>query len=437
MNTRRRRRSMLTSPDFTEDRQMAVQALLNRPFVSRQHDPETYQLVREHFRTLRDWFHEQTGWALIVTRQFAKLEKTPGRYQSWMAIEGFRDGRDYGYFTYGLWFLEGLNEGQQFLLSEMVEAIREHLVAAGLFVDWTVYDHRMSMARALKKLRELDVLVAVEGDETDWARVGDADVLYQASSLSRYVLQRLPDDIGDFASITMEEGDGPADSSSHHAADDASDGINVRDSDNSGYQDAQADPLQHLESSDVFATVRRRHRVMRRLLQEPVVYDWQWTEDERRYVQTQRASIIDRMESLTGLQGRRFREGLLFVWPDLTSESSLFPTLGVRSDIALLISAALAKRLQGPTVQYDSDENGCYHLTRSDMESLVREVREASGDYWSKEYRELSTSRVAEDAIAHICEWNLGAHSDGGGLVAYPALLRWAGEYEVEGSDGE
>lgn len=436
MSLRRRRGSIVASRDFTEDRQMAVQALLNRPFVSRQGDHETYQLVREHFRTLRDWFHEQTGWALIVTRQFAKLEKTPGRYRPWMAIEGFRDGRDYGYFTYGLWFLEGLNEGQQFLLSEMVETIREYLVAAGLFVEWTVYDHRMSMARALKKLRELDVLVAVEGDETDWARVGDADVLYQASSLSRYVLQRLPDDIGDYTSILVEEVDDVSEGASDNAIEALDTPVHGVERSDLGHQEEQ-DHSQRPEASDAFVPVRRRHRVMRRLLQEPVIYDWQWTEDERRYVQTQRASIIDRMESFTGLQGRRFREGLLFVWPDLTSESSLFPTLGVLSDIVLLISAALAKRLQGPTVQYYSDENGCYHLTRSDMESLVLEVREASGDYWSKEYRDLSTSRVAEEAIAHICEWNLGAHSDGGGLVAYPALLRWAGEYEVEGSDGE
>lgn len=403
-----RGRSARTRSDFAEDRQMAVQALLNRPFVSRQKDAEMYQLVRDHFRVLRDWFHEQTGWSLIVTRQFAKLEKTPGRFQSWMAVDEFRDGRDYGYFTYGLWFLEGLNEGQQFLLSEMVETIREHLVAAGLFVDWALYDHRMSMARALKKLRELDVLVAVEGDETDWARAGEADVLYQASALSRYVLQRLPDDIGDFSAIDEElafDEEVPQDGALSH--------------------------------DDVFATTRRRHRVMRRILQEPVIYDWQWTDDERRYVQTQRASIIERVFSFTGLQGRRFREGLLFVWPDLTAEMDLFPTLGVLSDIVLLITAALRQRLEANSLQYDVDPYGCFRLTRTDFETLVIDVRERSSEFWSKEFRDLPTSRVAEEAIRHICEWNLGMSLADGGLVAFPALLRTSGEYRWEGSEEE
>ncbi len=419
-----RRRRTTANREFAQDRQMAVQALLNRPFVSRQRDPETYQMVRDHFRALRDWFHEQTGFALIVTRQFAKLEKTPGRFQPWMAIEGFRDGRDYGYFTYGLWFLEGLNEGQQFLLSEMVETIREQLVAAGLFVDWTLYDHRISMARALKKLRELDVLLAVEGDETDWARVGNADVLYQASPLSRYVLQRLPDDIAGFASIDEAASD------AEHA--------DVQKEAAKG-EDPSApliDPLRP-QGSDAFATLYRRHRVMRRILQEPVIYDWQWTDDERRYVQTQRASIVERIENLTGLQGRRFREGLLFVWPDLTAEMDLFPTLGTLSDIVMLLASAIRQRLATNRLHYDVDEHGCPRLTRTDLESLIIEVRELYGEFWSKEYRDLPTSRVAEGAIGHICEWNLGTSLADGGLLVFPALLRWGGEYEVEGSDVE
>lgn len=179
-----------------------VQALLNRPFIHRQKDTELYLVVRDNYKFLRDWFYERTGWPLILTRQFARLEKTPGQWQRWMAIDGFRDGRDYGYFTFGLWYLEGLGENHQFLLSEMVETIQEHLVAAGIFVDWTVYDHRLAMARALKKLRELGALQSVEGDETDWARSGsDADVLYQSSQLARYLLQRLPEDIMSYDSV--------------------------------------------------------------------------------------------------------------------------------------------------------------------------------------------------------------------------------------------
>ncbi|MBC8081258.1 MAG: DUF2398 family protein [Gorillibacterium sp.] len=45
---------------------------------------------------------------------------------------------------------------------------------------------------------------------------------------------------------------------------------------------------------------------------KPVVYDWQWTEDERRYVLSQRAWIIEQMRNTLRLDGRRFREGLLF-----------------------------------------------------------------------------------------------------------------------------
>ena len=402
MNMGGRQRPATGSESFADDRRAAVQALLNRPFIQRQRDTDLYLIIRDHFRVLRDWFYEQTGWTLILTRQFAKLEKTPGRWQPWMAAAGFRDGRDYGYFTYGLWYLESLNDGQQFLLSEMVDAIREHLVTDGVSVDWTLYDHRLSMARALRKLRDLDALQAVEGDETDWARSGSGtgvDVLYQASALARHVLQQLPADVFD-------------------------DGVTAAQTE-SETADAGADPV-----------MQRRHLVMRRLLQEPVVYDWQWNEDERRYVQTQRASLIDRIRTFTGLEGRRFREALLFVWPASTAEMDLFPTQGMQSDILILLAGEVRRKLDSDELRYERDEHHSLLLMQSEWEALMVELRSRYGEWWSKEYREMQTVALASDIVDHLAEWNLGESLESGGVRLFPALLRWVGSYRWEGGDG-
>jgi len=423
---------------------MVVQALLNRPFILRQQDTELYLLARDHFPVLRDWFNEQTGWSLLLTRQFAKLEKMPGEWQPWMVVGSFRDGRDYGFFTYGLWYLEGLGDGEQFLLSELVETIREHLVAVDVVVDWTLYDHRLSMARALKKLRDLAVLQAVEGDETDWARSGsDSDVLYESSPLARYVLQRLPRDLMSYRTLdelTSLESDEMVVSGGAY-------GVSPSGVAKSGMSEpdvgdprlaAQAYDLVTSGSrptvSDKAATRRRRH-VMQRLLQEPVVYDWQWADEERRYVQTQRATLIERMRQFTGLEGRRFREGLLFVWPELTSEMTLFPTLAVLSDISLVLAGELRRKLTLDAYRYERDEQGCYLLTQSELEGLMMELRGRYGEWWSKEYREKPTAGLATDLVVHLQEWNLGWPDGVGGVRLFPALVRWNGDYQWEGGD--
>ncbi len=425
---------------FAEEKQEAVVALLNQPFILRNTDTELFLTIRDNFQALRDWFFEQTGWSLILTRQFARLEKMPEVWQPWMAVDGFRDGRDYAYFTYGLWFLEGLGDGQQFLLSEMVEAIREHLVTEGIAVDFTWYANRLSMARALKKLRDLDVLQAVEGDELDWVRAamdsdGRDDVLYQSSALARYLLQRLPEDLEFADDHRGPSGADASDMSASRAENATRSGAKTRTGETTRASDAATVSDAAASGPAADSAAHRRHSVMRRLLQEPVVYDWQWTDDERRYVQTQRASLIDRIADMTGLLGRRLREGLIFTWPELGARMDLFPTQGVQSDIVILIATAIRAKLLGDENKYDKDENGSILLTRSELEALVLELRDQYGERWSKEYRELSTHGLAENLVRHLEEWNLGAPSESGGLKVYPGLMRWSGEYEVDGGE--
>lgn len=403
MNGWQRRRKQ-EETRWQEEVQRASQALLNRPWITKERDPELFQWVKNHHETLRDWFHEQAGFSLILTRHFAKLEKIPGSYQPWMKIDSFRSPRDYALFTYGLWYLEGKGEGEQFLLSEMVETIREHLLSFDVSLDWNMYEHRLSMARALKKLRELEVLLAVEGEEADWAREGDErNVLYESSPLARYVLRRFPKELMAYTSI--DELIAPE----------------------------QPEGLEASESYATQAQVRaKRQKIFRRLLQEPVVYDWQWTEEERRYVQTQRSWLLHQLSERLHLEGRRFREGLLFVWPELTGEMDLFPALSASSDLLLLLAGEV-RRLYGmdPSL-FERDEWGNWVLTRAEFEGILQKLKEHHGDYWSKGHRDQTSAALAEELLALMEEWNLGARVGEHRVKLYPALARWNGTYEWE-----
>lgn len=381
--------------------QQAAQALLNRPWITKQNDPEMFLIIKSHYEKLRDWFYDHAGFSLIVTRNFAKLEKIPGSYQPWMRIDSFHSARDYALFVYGLWYLEGRGEAEQFLLSEMVDAIREHLLSLDVNLDWTLYEHRLSMARALKKLRELEALVAVEGEETDWAREGsDRNVLYEASQMARYVLRRFPKDLMAYSS--MEELIAPIQQELAPGADLSS-----------GW-DVQA----------------RRQIVFRRLMQEPVVYDWQWSEEERRYVQTQRSWLIDRMGNMLNLEGRRFREGLFFTWTDVSGEMDLFPTLAGESDLLMLLAGEIRRMMYANPGIFEKDERGNLLLTRAEFEGILGRLKEYHGDYWSKGHREQTTGSLADELIAHLREWNMGTQEGLQRVKLYPAFVRWNGTYE-------
>lgn len=396
--------------DTTDERQALVRSLISRPWLTKEDDPDRFARVKDHFEYLRDWFYDHTGYALLVTRNFAKLEKAPAVFHTWMGMSEFYSARDYGLFTYGLWYLEGKSDGEQFLLSEMVETIRDHLLGDGLDIDWAIYDHRLSMVRALKKLRDIGAISSIEGEESGWAREeAGSNVLYEASPLARYVLRRFPKEL-----------------MAYQAVDELYE-----------VEQIERSPVEADALSSQTETRARRHKVFRRLLFEPVVYDWSWTEDERRYVQTQRSWIIHQIEEATGLAGRRFREGLYFFWPELLTEMDLFPTQAAVSDLVLLLAKVLRDNMALQTLSLTAHEVGCIHLTRGEFENALRTLREAYEPLWTKDHREKTTSQLAIELITHMEAWNLCATDGANSVVLYPALSRFCGAYAKTGQTAD
>lgn len=390
---RRAARSEASNAQVLERKQACAHALLNRPWILKEEDPELYYAVKDYYEELRDWFMEQAGFPLIVTRSMAKLEKTPAVPQPWMGFKEFREVRDYVFFTYVLWYLEGKTEMDQFLLSDIVEEVREQMAVAGLECDWKNYYHRLSMTRALKKLTSLGVLILVDGDESGWAQDEHKNALYECSSHARYVLRRFPQDLNSYTS--MEQ---------------------------------LTDPIRYADTPDG-ENLRRRHRVYRRFLLEPAVPDRHWDADLLPYVLTQRRSIIDHLNRMFGWEGRRYREGLLFFHPELTSEAELFPTLSGTSDLVLLLADELRRQLNQEGGRY-LEADGTIRLERSELEGILLRLKERHQAYWSKEFREMSSAQLADLCTQHMIEWQLGEWEDANVFLISPTVARWSAEYE-------
>lgn len=386
-----------TAESIKDMRKKCIQALLNRNWITKKDEPELYDSIRAQYQELRTWFEEYCGFILLLNRQFAKLDKAPGQAQTWMGFETFSEPRDYALFTYCLWYLEGKNEMDQFLLTDMVDEIREYLMGQDVFLDWTLYTHRLSMARALKQLKGLGALLAVDGDESDWARSGHAhNVLYESSFLTRYVLRRFPQNLTTYDSIAaFAEGT---------------------------YLDTPEGKLK-----------KRRHQVYRRLLQEPVVYDWQWSEDERYYVRTQRHTILENLANFAGLEGQRYQEALLFYYPEPSGEMYLFPTSRGISDICLLLAGELRRMLARPKEGIYIGEDGQIRLTMAELEVIMLQLKEKHKMLWGMQHRKARSSELTEEMLAHLEEWGLAGREADGQVTIYAALARWNGDYDEFG----
>lgn len=384
---------------LAERKRVCMHALLNRSWVTKEEDSELYFAIKDHYEELRDWFMDKAGFPLIVNRTVAKLDKTPVKAFPWMGFQEFRDQKDYVFFTYGLWYLEGKTELDQFLLSEMVEEIREQMLGAGLEADWRSYYDRLSMARALKKLRTLAVLHSVDGDESQWAQDAERNVLYESSPTVRYVLRRFPVDLTGCTRMDQLE-----------------------------------DPIPYADTQDG-TSMRRRNRVYRRLLLEPVVTDRQWESEDLNYLQWQRRAIIEQLDKTLGWVGRRYREGLVVFHPELSGECELFPTLSGVSDLVLLLAGELRRHLSDGSGLYRED-NGTVRLTRAELETILYRLHLRHKEFWSKEFREAASKELAAQCAEHLSEWGLGEWEDENTFVVSPVLGRWNAEYANTDFDG-
>ncbi|MCS7463051.1 TIGR02678 family protein [Paenibacillus doosanensis] len=369
-----------------------MNALLNRPWIAKETDSQLYYWIKEQYQTLREWFWHYTGYNLIINGKLAKLEKVPEVAYSWMGFQEFREPLDYSLFTFCLWFLEARTEQEQFLLTDLIKEVRDSMTEMGMNVDWRNYYHRLSMARALKKLKNLQVIQAVDGTEADWAMDNEKyNVLYEVTSYSRYVLRHLNKELAAYTDM-------------------------MQMSEAMIYED-------NLEEQNR----KRRHRLYRRYLLEPVVLDEQWKEDLF-YFHGQKNHLINQIKLMFGWEGSRYHEGILFFEPTLSTEAEVFPTLASISDLVMLVLGQIRQEVISESIK-KIPHNLDVHITRPHMERILIQLKEQYGEYWTNDQRKMKSSELAEQIFLHMIEWGFGEWEDSTLFTLWAVAGRWVAQY--------
>lgn len=390
-SAKRRRINSIDENELADKKRICMNALLNRPWIAKEHEPQLYYWIKDQQTVIRDWFMHYTGYSLIINRKLVKLEKIPVVAFPWMGFPEFRETLDYALFTYGLWFLENKTEGEQFLLTDLVKEIKEYMNEQGMHVDWKNYFHRLSMARALKKMKSLDIIQAVDGQEADWAaNAENHDVLYECSAYSRYILRNFPQDVTSYSAMEdmgeiISTGNGPEEMNR-----------------------------------------ARRYRLYRRFLLEPIVLERQGQEDAF-YFLGQKNHLIRQIKVMFGWEGSKYREGVLFFAPGTSADSEMFPTQASLSDLTLLVCGEIRNSLENQEIKVETD--GSVRITRNEMEHILLNLKAKYGKLWINEHRKMNSSALAELVCEHLCEWGFGKWDDTMFFILNAAAGKWKVQY--------
>ncbi|MFL1375846.1 TIGR02678 family protein [Nocardiopsis protaetiae] len=373
----------------------AARALLSRPLLRASAHPQEFRLVREYLHELRRWFDRNTGWRLYTDTETARLHKVPGdpgnathpAREEGRGRQAF-DRRRYVLFCLALAVLERAEA--QTALGRMAEQVVLEASApefADLGFTLATRDQRMDLVAVVRLLVELGVLARVAGDEGAFVgRQGDA--LYD---VDRRVLAALLAGARGPSTIPHE------DHCDRLAA-------------------LVEDGVAHQLDSDDLRNTAIRHRLTRRLLDDPVLYFDTLTGEEQAYLTGQRGAITRRIHELTGLVAEVRAEGIAMVDPRDDLTDARMPEQGTTGHATLLLAEHLAAAGRP--------------LTLDELAARVRELADEHASYWAKSARAPGNEpALVAAAVERLRALDLVAltTADGSPAVrARPALARYA-----------
>ncbi len=329
-----------------EERQQAARALLMHPLLTAEDHPDAFTLVRRHDEWLTERFRHLLGYRLSIRGAHARLYKRgriayldrparirpgsirPGPHDAWAPFTR----RHYVMLALALAALESRHGRAQALIGGLADEVAALGSELGLRVDFERRDERKAFADALDLFCRHGVLRQRDGSTHAFVTRDESveEALFDVEHGRLGDLKATP-----IALTELERG------------------VDLLAQDYPASEDGER--------------ARRRHRIARALVEEPVLYVDELEPAEQDTYRSQRHRLEPDLEALTGLQAERRAEGSAMIDGGRSLTDVRFPTRSTESVLALLA----CERLRA--VAYDGDRNP---LPRSEVEGLVSDLRE-------------------------------------------------------------
>lgn len=392
-----------------EERSQALRALLMAPLMTPVH--AEFAAVRRHADELRAWFARETGWALHIERDCARLYKRPSNLvDASRGLPGY-DRRRYVLLCLACAVLERAD--QQITLRVLGDrllalAAEPNLLSLGFRFALQAQHERRELVAVCRSLLELGVLLRVAGDEEGFVRSGGdnsvADALYD---VQRRVLAGILAAVRGPSTWSPEEAPVTLD------------------------ERLSALVTEHIADSDEGRRTALRHQLSRRLLDDPVVYLDALSADLRAYLINQRGPMATRLCEATDLTAEQRAEGLALVDEDGVLTDVAMPAEGTEAHVTLLVAEFLASR-------HRAHAGADASIALNEITTFVAGAKERYSTYWRKSAREPGAElELASNALARLQKLQLVA-CDGDAVQPLPALARFAiGETEIKRSSSK
>ena len=328
-----------------------IEALLNKRWIIKDREKELYYQVKDDIGKYKKFFSEKLGFQIIVNQQIIKLEKLPAKAEAWMGIEDFTETLHYVFLCLVLMFLEDMERGEQFVLSQLTEYIQGKYEEEN--IDWTLYQNRKHLIKVLKFCISNYMIFINDGSEENFASDYEGDVLYENTGISRYFMKNFTQNIQAFKDIDDFA---------------ASEWLGINED----------------------RGIIRRQRVYRRLFLSPGLYKEGEEDEDFAYIKNYRNMIEQDIQELFDMELHVHRTSAYLILGEESNIGSFFPMANTLSDIILLCNAIIHEKIEKGEILVPADENA--RLAILQFQSLIDECKNRYGSGFVKTYRDKTSS---------------------------------------------
>ncbi|MFC4909876.1 TIGR02678 family protein [Actinomadura gamaensis] len=294
--------------ELAAERRAAARLLLRCPLVTAESHPDEFPLIRRHAEDLARQFGQILGYRLAVESGFARLHKAGLGDKAGRELRRASDApftpRTYAYLALTLAVL--VTSPEQLLLSEIVARVRAAAAEVALELgEPNRAIERRALVAALRQLTAWQVLSEVDGAVESYVGDAEAEALL---TVDREIARRLV----------------------------------------SGPIGRVSSAAELIALAAVPEQAGPRHAVRRRLVETPVVYVADLTEDERDWLRRNQRREQRIFEEFLGLDAEIRAEGVALVDPEDELSDLEFPGTGTVPWAALLLVERLAEGRRRP-----------------------------------------------------------------------------------------
>ena len=368
-----------------EERARTFASLLDNVAITASGNPPEFRRARRLAAEARSWFGSRADWALVSTRDFVRLIKTPAGGRAGIPFRGLQTPLDYELLTWILWFGERHGE-PQFLLSSLLAEVQAQAnsVSGPGHVDWDVRAHRASLSRAMASLEDLRLLLHYpDSDIREWVETTTGNVLYEFTSLQPYL---------------------------------------------------QVNYVSAGDCSPAETSVSAEQRLYRGLLLAPALYP---EDDPGAFALLRdtelRLRVADDLAETFGWELDVTRSYASLVRSEVTRPARLFPSESSINHVVLLLCGVVRDGLATGDIVVSMDDRVVLSSTR--IEELVRHVRLQHGANWSARLADRSLAGIVDETLGAMRGWGMieGPDADDSYTIL-PLAARFRGIYSADGN---